>query len=187
MAVQNPQLPPNFQSASPELTQAWLVDFVNSLTRQWQQAMSIINGLVANVNAGIMNSFALQAPTVVAVAINAVAVTNVINVTEGGKLLAVGVKLETANVNNAPTVTLDVNTNAAGAQSVKLYTAANTFDPGITAFINTNTGGGATAPDSLWFPIGVEYETSLKVDLNVVGATLAACVLRITLLRGKKL
>ncbi len=127
-----------------------------------------------------VSAFRYRDPTTAATrALDAAASTDIINVTEAGKLLGILVAV-TVGVTGTPTMRLEIVVDGGTQENITVYSASNnwaTFFARLSRNV-TGLGGidGNTANDEFFLEMDCPYETSLIVRANCTGAGSAGSV-----------
>ena len=110
--------------------------------------------------------------------------TDIVNLTEKGKLSEIVLSTGTA-VTGSPTSTLEIIVDGGSTRTIKVHAANSRWDgSGAGAFtLGKQSAGGSANEDHAYIPINLEYAKSLVVRHNV-SVVATAGTLRITVFRG---
>ena len=121
------------------------------------------------------------------IALNGTGLTNVVNVTEEGILSAIGILVATGP-GGSITAALEIQVDGQTTESIAIYTAGITFQPAIRGWNTMGDGAGAPGGGNsvLMIPVGLAYQTSLRVGINVTVAGSSGS-LDVNVMRGKRI
>lgn len=96
-------------------------------------------------------------------------VTDVLNVTEAGKLLGIGMVCHGA-VSGVPETDFEVEIDGETLTSFSVYNATFVWDrlgAQTWQYAGTGTGGGSALGNAFWIPLASRYATSCRVSHNI--------------------
>lgn len=116
--------------------------------------------------------------------------TDIVNVTETGRLISIAMTVAQALSGTTPVVTLDITVDGGTTRSIKMYTSALVWNAdGLRPWSrNAETLDGQSLIDNFVIPFGsIRYKTSLQISINVTTAVGTNGFVRMNVIRGKKL
>ena len=120
------------------------------------------------------------AVNVAGISLTSVALTNIINVTESGKISAIGVYVATP-VSGTPLANLEIQVDGQTTQTLAFFTGVGAFSAELGAWGSLVSG----PPGNTYvIPVGLPYQISCRVGLNVSQAG-AGGTFNISVMRGK--
>lgn len=128
-----------------------------------------------------------QALSTINLPITSTGSTDIVNVTEAGKLLEVGIFVNVAVTGTFPAVDIDITVDGGTTRSVILYIGtAQSFDAPFLA-VAAKIGTGGAPADTATLILGTPYKTSLQVAINVTTAAGTTGTITAAVLRGVEL
>ncbi len=132
-------------------------------------------------------AYETQIITTAPIDLTTIAETDILDVTEAGKILSIAARVKTAPTGTVGTATLDLTTDGGTKRVIPLYTGALVWAAGITEFAEDFGSDGEAIGDRFKLPLGVIYKTSMKVSVDVTTAMGTNGVIQLSVLRAKKL
>jgi len=114
--------------------------------------------------------------------------TDVLNVTEAGILFGIGVIITTQPSGTVPTITIDTTVDGGTTRSIELNTASLTWQLGFQAVAGVDTNSdGSNINRKAYLRLGIAYQTSLQVAINVATVVGTQGAATFAVLRGIQL
>ena len=105
--------------------------------------------------------------------------TDIVNVTEAGKLLGILLNV-TAGVTGTPTMRLEIVVDGGTQENIPIYTASNTWEDFFRRLVGAmsavNSIDGDTGSNAVYLLLDCLYDTSLVVRVNTTTAGSAGAV-----------
>lgn len=112
--------------------------------------------------------------------------TNIVNVTEAGRLLSiVCIQSHASGPDGSPVSNLEITIDGGTTRTIKVHDGATTWaTDGVAAYMMASNDNGTAISDTFYLVFGTDYATSLLVAHNISTGTSTTGTFEFAVLRG---